>query len=90
MARTAKGNARRVHDGAILIDGMGVAVLLPTALISQPDYKGKPFLDRAIASGVASALSRSISRDLEISQFWQNLHPRLQPAVPNESTLVPG
>ena len=54
MARTAKGNARRVHDGAILIDGMGVAVLLPTALISQPDYRGKPFLDRAIASGVTA------------------------------------
>jgi hypothetical protein len=27
---------------------------------------------------------------LEISQFWQNLQVRLQPAVPNESTAVPG
>ena len=25
-----------------------------------------------------------------MSQFWQNLHARLQPAVPNDSTLVPG
>ena len=25
-----------------------------------------------------------------MSQFWQNLHARLQPAVPNESTLEPG
>jgi hypothetical protein len=32
----------------------------------------------------------SISRDFEMSQFWQNLQARLQPAVPNESTAVPG
>ena len=32
----------------------------------------------------------SISRDFEMSQFWQNLHARLQPAVPNDSTLEPG
>ena len=25
-----------------------------------------------------------------MSQFWQNLHVRLQPAVPNERTGVPG
>ena len=25
-----------------------------------------------------------------MSQFWQNLHARLQPAVPNENTLLPG
>jgi hypothetical protein len=36
----------------------------------------------AIASGEADSLSRSISRDLLIDQFWQNLQPRLQPAVP--------
>ena len=44
----------------------------------------------AMASGEARSASRSISRDLEMSQFWQNLHARLQPAVPNESTLEPG
>ena len=32
----------------------------------------------------------SISRDLLMSQFWQNLQARLQPAVPNDSTGVPG
>jgi hypothetical protein len=43
-----------------------------------------------MVSGEASSASVSISRDLEMSQFWQNLQPRLQPAVPNESTGVPG
>ena len=41
-------------------------------------------------SGEAASIRRSISRLLEMSQFWQNLQARLQPAVPNESTLVPG
>ena len=50
----AVNKARRIHDEAILVDGMGVAVLLPTALIPQPEWKGKPFLDRAIAAGVTS------------------------------------
>ena len=27
---------------------------------------------------------------LEMSQFWQNLQVRLQPAVPNDRTGVPG
>ncbi len=31
-----------------------------------------------------------MSRDLEMSQFWQNLQARLQPAVPKDSTLEPG
>ena len=44
----------------------------------------------AIASGVALWFSRSISRALEMSQFWQNLQVRLQPAVPKENTGVPG
>src|SRR5437764_893195 len=44
----------------------------------------------ASASGEASELSVSISRDFEISQFWQNRHARLQPAVPKDSTGVPG
>ena len=45
---------------------------------------------RAIISGVAWSISVSISRDLEMSQFWQNLHARLQPAVPKENALEPG
>src|SRR6185295_5954958 len=44
----------------------------------------------ATCSGEASSLSNSISRALLIDQFWQNLQPRLQPAVPNERTLEPG
>ena len=42
------------------------------------------------ACGVASSIRRSMSRDLEMSQFWQNLQARLQPAVPKDSTLEPG
>ena len=38
----------------------------------------------------AASASRSNSRALLMSQFWQNWQPRLQPAVPNDSTLVPG
>ena len=30
------------------------------------------------------------SRAFDMFQFWQNRQPRLHPAVPNESTLVPG
>src|SRR4051812_10946036 len=45
---------------------------------------------RAIASGDARSINRSISRALLMSQFWQNLHARLHPAVPNDRTLVPG
>ena len=43
-----------------------------------------------ISSGDPSSLRRSSMRVLLMSQFWQNLHPRLHPAVPNESTVVPG
>ncbi len=45
---------------------------------------------RAISPGEAASISVSISRDLLMSQFWQNLQARLQPAVPNENTLEPG
>ena len=44
----------------------------------------------ARVSGDAASDSRAISRDLEMSQFWQNLQARLQPAVPNDSTALPG
>ena len=44
----------------------------------------------ARADGDASDDSVSISRDLEMSQFWQNRQARLQPAVPNDSTDEPG
>ena len=45
---------------------------------------------RASLSGAAASARVSISRDLLISQFWQNLQAKLQPAVPNDSTEVPG
>ena len=45
---------------------------------------------RTMSSGEASSCSRSIARAFETSQFWQNLQVRLHPAVPNDSTGVPG
>ncbi len=44
----------------------------------------------AMASGVALSLMASTSRARLVSQFWQNLHIRLHPAVPKDSTGVPG
>ena len=44
-----------------------------------------PLRDRLAAT--PASISVSISRDFEMSQFWQNLQARLQPAVPNDSTL---
>ncbi len=44
----------------------------------------------AIVSGAASSASVSVSFDLEMSQFWQKRHARLQPAVPNDNTELPG
>ena len=43
-----------------------------------------------MASGEAWSASVSISRLLEMSWFWQKAQARLQPAVPNDSTGVPG
>jgi hypothetical protein len=43
-----------------------------------------------MSSGVARLARVSTSRDLEISQFWQNLQARLHPAVPNDSTAESG
>ena len=43
-----------------------------------------------MAAGLASSISVSISRDFEMSQFWQNLQVRLHPAVPKDSTEEPG
>src|SRR5947208_2786418 len=44
----------------------------------------------ARSAGDADEDSVSISRDLEMSQFWQNRQARLQPAVPKDNTGVPG
>src|SRR5262249_22755354 len=45
---------------------------------------------RAMVAGEAESDRVSISFDLEMSQFWQNRHARLQPAVPNDRTELPG
>jgi hypothetical protein len=42
-----------------------------------------------MSAGPVASATRSISRDLEMSQFWQNRQARLQPAVPNESQRYP-
>jgi len=44
----------------------------------------------AMSSGQAWSISVSMSRDFDMSQFWQNLQARLQPAVPKDSTAEPG
>ncbi len=43
-----------------------------------------------MVSGGAASERRSVSLDLEMSQFWQNRQARLHPAVPKLSTEVPG
>src|SRR6266576_31975 len=44
----------------------------------------------AIVAGDAPSARVSISFDFEMSQFWQKRHARLQPAVPNDRTELPG
>jgi hypothetical protein len=56
------------------------------ATLRQPAFTAAS----AIAAGEAASISRSISVDLEMSQFWQNLQARLQPAVPKLNTDDPG
>ena len=56
------------------------------ATLAQPSRRAVA----ASSRGEAESASVSISRDLLMSQFWQNLQARLQPAVPNDSTDEPG
>jgi membrane dipeptidase len=46
--------AERLHKQAVLVDGQGTAVILPTALVPPPPVNGVPFLDRLVASGVTA------------------------------------
>jgi len=39
---------------SIIIDGMGSAALLPSAQVPPPALDGKPWLDRALASGLTA------------------------------------
>src|SRR5438445_8196455 len=58
--------------------------------VNATDRQPSSLAALAISSGAASSASVSISLDLLMSQFWQNRHARLQPAVPNDSTDDPG
>jgi membrane dipeptidase len=46
--------AGRLHDQAVIVDGQGVALLLPAVLIPPPPLDGRTFLERAAASGVSA------------------------------------
>lgn len=46
--------APRLHADAIVIDAQGTAALLPTALVPPPPVGGRPFLDRALESGLTA------------------------------------
>ena len=54
---------------------------------AQPDAVAEA---AASASGDAASARVSTSFDLEMSQFWQKRQARLQPAVPKDSTELPG
>ncbi len=54
VSREVSERAARLHREAILIDGQGTAVLLPTALVPPPPVDGVPFLERALASGLTA------------------------------------
>ena len=58
--------------------------------MNATDRQPRRFAVAAILSGEAASLNRSNRRALLMSQFWQNRQPRLHPAVPKDSTLVPG
>ena len=52
--KTDPARVERLHRQAVLIDGQGTAVVLPTALAPPPPVNGVPFLDRLVASGVTA------------------------------------
>src|SRR4051794_17418401 len=50
----AAGRLRSRYVDPIIIDGMGSAALLPNAQVPPPALDGKPWLDRALASGLTA------------------------------------
>src|SRR5438067_12458472 len=60
--------------------------LYVNATLAQPSAAAAS----ATAVGDAASARVSTSRDFEMSQFWQKRQERLQPAVPNERTELPG
>ena len=61
-------------------------------VVGEGDAAAAELLARRARSAPARPASASfaISRDLLMSQFWQNLQERLQPSVPNDRTGDPG
>ncbi len=51
---TVSAHANALHREAVIIDGQGVALLLPVVLIPPAPLDGKTFLERAAASGVSA------------------------------------
>jgi membrane dipeptidase len=51
---TEPTHAAKLHREAIIVDGQGVALLLPAVLIPPPPLDGQTFLERAAASGVSA------------------------------------
>lgn len=51
---TGPERAAALHRRALVVDAQGTAVLLPTALVPPPAADGVPFLDRALAAGLAA------------------------------------
>src|SRR5690348_2974497 len=79
-------SSRHASAASIAYSAKMTGSLYVKATLREPDSTAAS----AIALGVAWSIKRSMSRDFEMSQFWQNLQARLQPAVPNESTALPG
>lgn len=52
--RELSDHALRLHKEAVVIDGQGTAILLPTALVPPPPVNGSSFLDRALGSGLTA------------------------------------
>ena len=52
--RPAKAKADRLRRDAVIIDGQGVGVLLPTALVPPPPVDGRAFLDRVLEAGISA------------------------------------
>ncbi len=75
-------SARQAFATSIAYSRKIVGSLYVKATLWQPSDRAA----RAISSGDAASESFAISRDLLMSQFWQNLQERLQPSVPNERT----
>lgn len=52
--RVSDAEVHRVHESALVIDGQGVAALLPVALIPQPPVDGRSYVQRAREGGMTA------------------------------------